>query len=249
MGLIINSGTTITGGITLKSIVGGGSIFTPTGSPSQMFAGAADFEMGVWNSSDPANVVDISGNNHSMGFNDYAYSGNVNYAHFLNNSTQANDWTWPTVPGSTLAIMGWFAFASFGSSTSIISRTNGGPNGWALRVDSNGTEINLVKYGLDDQRITLNTPLTPNAWHYISVAQNVTSMAFNIDGTTYSKSGNPGPFNDDGGSPVRFQYDPYNGGNQNVEMWMRDVKIISSNPLDASALLALWNIQKANYGY
>jgi len=251
MGLIINSGTTITGGITLKSIVGGGSIFTPTGSPSQMFAGAADFEMGVYNPFiDPTQVPDISGNGHGMSLNDNN-AGNANYYHFYNNSAQANDTNWPTVPGSTLAIMGWFAFASFnsGGSTSLVTRTSGGPNGWALRVDDAGAVINLVKYGFDDQPVTLNTPLTPNTWHYISVAQNGTSMAFNIDGTSYSRSGNPGPFNDDGGAPVRLQYDPYGSGNQNIEMWMRDVKIVSYAPLNAAALLSIWNAQKADYGY
>jgi len=248
---IAPSGTRITGGLRVTGPATGPTLYTPTGTPSQYFAGAGDFEMGVWNPSDPANVVDISGNNHSMGFNDQTYSGNVNYAHFLNNSAQANDVTWPTVPGSTLAITGWFAFAGFNSgSTSMVTRTNGGPNGWAFRVDYSGTQVNLVKYGADDQSITLNTPLTTNTWHYISVAQNGTSVVFNIDGTAYSRSGNPAPFNDDGGgAPVRLQYDPYTGGNQNIEMWMRDVKIISSNALDAAALLALWNIQKGDYGY
>jgi hypothetical protein len=238
-------------GIRFGGASAGPSLFTPTGTPTQMFAGAADFEMGAYAPFiDPALVPDLSGNGHGMGLNDNG-SGNANWYHFYNTSAQANDWTWPTVPGSTLAIMGWFAFASFNPSgtTSLVTRTSGGPNGWALRVDSAGAEINLVKYGFDDQPITLNTPLTTNTWHYISVAQNGTSMAFNIDGTSYSRSGNPGLFNDDGGAPVRLQYDPYTGGNQNIEMWMRDVKIISSNALDAAALLALWNTQKADYGY
>jgi hypothetical protein len=248
---ITGNGLRITGGLRLAGLSSGPTLYTPTGSPSQYFAGAADFEMGVWNPSDPANVVDISGNNHSMGFNDQTYSGNINYAHFLNNSAQANDWTWPTAPGSTLSIMGWFAFASFNSSgtTSLITRTNGGPNGWALRVDSAGAEINLVKYGIDDQRITLNTPLTANTWHYISMAQNGSSLVYNIDGTEYEAAGNPAAFNDDGGAPVRLQYDPYTGGNQNIEMWMRDIKIISSESLDSAALMSIWNAQKADYGY
>ena len=247
----ITNGLRVTGGARFGGAPAGPSLYTPTGTPSQYFAGTADFEMGVWNPSDPANVVDISGYNHSMGFNNQTYSGNVNYAHFFNNSAQANDWTWPTVPGSTLAITGWFAFASFNPSgtTSLVTRTSGGPNGWALRVDSAGAVINLVKYGFDDQPITLNTPLTANTWHYISVAQNGTSMAFNIDGTSYSRSGNPGLFNDDGGAPVRLQYDPYTSGNQNIEMWMRDVKIISYAPLNDAALLSIWNAQKADYGY
>ena len=247
----ITNGLRVTGGVRFGGAPAGPSLYTPTGTPTQMFAGAADFEMGAYAPYiDVTQVPDISGNNHGLSLNNNG-SGNANWYHFFNNSAQANDSNWPSVPGSTLAITGWFAFASFnsGGSTSIVTRTSGGPNGWALRVDDAGAAINLVKYGFDDQAITLNTPLTTNTWHYISVAQNGTSMAFNIDGTSYSRSGNPGQFNDDGGAPVRLQYDPYTGGNQNIEMWMRDVKIISSNALDSAALLALWNEQKAGYGY
>jgi hypothetical protein len=249
MGLIINGGTTITSGITLKSISnGGGGIFIPTGSPSAYFGGAADFEMGVWNPSDPANVVDITGNNHSMNFNNQSYSGNVNYAHFLNNSAQANDLTWPAMPSANLAVMGWFAFASFGATTSVVSQ-NSGTGGWALRLDSAGSEVNLVKYNTLDQKISLGTTLSTNTWHFIGVAQQGQAMYFVVDGTTYMLSGSSTPFNNDSGTPVRLQYDPYTGGNQGVEMWMRDVKIVSSIGLTNTELLGVFNSTKANYGY
>ena len=250
----IKPGVTIRPGVTVSSVPysgSGTSLYTPTGTPSEMFAGAADFEMGQWIPFiDPALVPDISGNGHGLALNDNA-AGNANWYNFYNNSAQANDVTWPAAPGSTLAIAGWFAFASFnsGGTTSLVTRNNGGSNGWALRVDDAGATINLVKYGIADQPVTLNTQLTANTWHFISVAQDGSSLIYNIDGTGYEAVGNGAPFNDDGGAPVRLQYDPYTGGNQNIHMWMRDVKIISSSPLDSNALLALWNAQKANYGY
>ena len=249
MGLIINGGTTITSGITLKSISnGGGGIFTPTGTPSAYFGGAADFEMGGWNSGDPTSVLDLTGNNHNMSLNNSGYSGNPHYYHFLNNSAQANDFNWPAMPSANLAVMGWFAFASFGGSTSVVSQNNGNL-GWALRVDGTGSEINLVKYNNLDQIISLGTTLSTNSWHFIGVAQQGQAMYFVVDGTTYMLSGSSTPFNNDSGAPVRLQYDPYGGGNQGVEMWMRDVKIVSSIGLTSSDLLGVFNSTKANYGY
>jgi len=246
MSLTINSGTTITGGITLNSQVGGGSLYIPTVAPQALFVGEADFEMGAWSAGDPGTVPDISGYNHSMGLNDNA-AGNANWYHFLNNSAQANDPTWPVLD-VRLTIMGWFAFGSFNSgSTSIVTRTNGG-GGWALRVDGGGTQINLIKYNTLDQRITLGAPLTTNQWHYISVSQNGSSVIFNVDGQLYTTTGSAVPFDNDGGAPVRLQYDPYQGGNQNVEMWMRDVKILPFE-YDAAWLFSYYNSLKTGYGY
>lgn len=222
------------------------TLFTPTGTPTSLGDGNALFEMGVWNPADPANVVDISGQNHSMGFNDQTYSGNVNYAHFFNNSAQANDWNWPAADINGMTIMGWFAFASLTGNVSLVTR-NEGSNGWALRIDSNGSVVNLVKYNNADQTINLNTPLTLNTWHFISVTQFYDSLIFVVDNDVYTITGSATPFADSGG-PVRLQYDPYNGGNQNTEMWMRDVKIIQSN-YSSIQLQNIYNAQKANYGY
>lgn len=239
-------GTTIAG-FANPSGGGGGSLFIPTVAPANLFVGEAVFEMGAWASGDPTQVPDLSGYSHGMSLNDNN-AGNANWYHFYNNSAQANDVNWPAVPAAELTIMGWFAFASLSGDISLVTRTNGGPNGWALRVDFNGLDINLVKYGYADQTIRLNTPLTTNTWHYISVSQNGSSVIFNIDGTAYSTTGNSAPFNDDGGAPVRLQYDPYNGGNQNTEMWMRDVKILPFS-YDAAWLLSYYNSMKTGYGY
>jgi hypothetical protein len=244
----ITGGLTITGGARLTLPITS-SLYIPTVAPANLFVGEALFEMGSWIPFiDPSLVPDLSGYGHGMSLNDNA-AGNANWYHFYNNSAQANDVNWPTAPQATLTIMGWFAFGSFnpGGSTSLVTRNDGG-TGWALRVDDNGSSINLVKYGIADQVITLNTPLTPNTWHYISVSQDNSSVIFNIDGTSYSTTGSVVPFNDGNGSPVRLQYDPYTSGNQNIEMWMRDVKIL---PLayDAAWLLSYYNSMKTGYGY
>ena len=146
---------------------------------------------------------------------------------------------------STIAIAS-FAFASFNpGSTSLVTRTEGS-NGWALRVDDNGSSINLVKYGVADQSITLNIPLTTNTWHFISVSQFYGSLIFFVDGTEYTLTGSSTPFATSDG-PVRLQYDPYTTGNQNVEMWMRDVKILNSN-ISGAQLLGIMATQAVNYG-
>jgi hypothetical protein len=246
---IAPSGTRITGGIRFVGVPTA-SLYIPTVAPANLFVGEAVFEMGAYNPFvDPALVPDLSGYDHSMGLNNND-SGNANWYHFYNNSAQANDWSWPTVDGHALTLMGWFAFASFnpGGSTSLITRTEGISTGWALRVDDNGSTINLVKYGSADQTVALNTPLTTNTWHFISVSQLENLLIFNINGTTYVTTGSSTPFTDDGGSPVRLQYDPYTSGNQNIEMWMRDIKILPFG-YDATWLLNYYNTLKVGYGY
>jgi hypothetical protein len=241
----ITGGLKVTGGLKLRSSTQ--SLYVPTVAPTSLFVGEADFEMGAWSSGDPGTVPDISGYNHSMGLNNNA-SGNANWYNFYNNSAQANDTTWPADGSVWLTIIGWFAFADFNNGDiSLVSRTSGS-SGWALRVDAGGTQINLVKYGVMDQKITLGAPLTTNQWHYISVTQNGGSLLFNVDGELYSTSGAATPFDSDGGTPVRLQYDPYNGGNQNTQMWMRDVKILPFQ-YDAAWLLYYYNLLKTGYGY
>lgn len=220
-------------------------LFTPTGSPMAIFEGS-DFEMGVWDSGTNYAIPDLSGNNHTLELNDSTYSGDSRYYHFLNNSAQASNWDWPADGTSNLAIMGWFAFANnLSGNVSLVSRNDGG-NGWALRIDSSGTSINLVKYNVADQNQTIPS-LTPNQWHFIGVAQSGSNLEYVIDGTVYTSTGSSTPFASSGG-PVRLQYDPYNGGNQNTEMWMRDVKVFSASPLSGTDLVNIWNTQKSNYG-
>jgi hypothetical protein len=75
------------------------------------------------------------------------------------------------------------------------------------------------------------------------------SIELVIDGTLYSYSGSGSPFVSSGG-PVRLQYDRYNGGNQNSEMYMREVKIVGSGTsVSGIDLQNVWNAQKASYGY
>lgn len=220
--------------------------YIPTVAPAMLFVGEAAFEMGAYNPFvDPALVPDLSGNDHSMGLNDNA-AGNANWYHFYNNSAQANNWDWPADNAHALTIMGWFYFGNLTSATSLVTR-NEGSAGWALRVDNNGADINLVKYNDADQTITLNAPLTLNQWHFISVSQLENYLVFNIDGNTYETTGSSTPFASSGG-PVRLQYDPYNGGNQSAEIYMRDVKILPFS-YDASWLFDKYKTLKTGYGF
>lgn len=246
---ITGNGLRITGnGIRLGGTPLAPSLFVPTVAPANLFVGEAVFEMGQWNPFvDPVIVPDISGYGHDLALNDNA-AGNANWYHFYNNSAQANDTGWPPEDISQMTFMGWFAFADFNqNNVSLVTRTNG-DYGWALRVDGNGNRINLVKYNDSDQTITLDTTLTPNQWHFIAVSQDGANLIFNIDGIGYSTTGSATTFGSDNGAPVRLQYDPYNNGNQNTEMWMRDVKIIPF-AYDATTLLYYYASMKTGYGY
>jgi hypothetical protein len=245
-------GITIGNGVTAGSGGGGGgggSYTTPTGSPTSLGDAAAVFEMGLWTSG--TTVPDISVHSNTFTLSN-ASAGNSQYYSF-NGSTYAtaDNSSIPTDGATAMTLMGWFAIPSFSGNITLISRNNGGA-GWGLRVDSSGSQINLVKYNDRDQPISLNTALTANDWHFISVSQTGTSLVYVIDGTTYTHSGSGGPFVGIIGLsavPVRLAYDMYGGGNIQPAQAMREVRIIDNVAYPASTLAGIWSATKAAYGY
>ena len=243
-------GITIGNGVTAGSGGGGGGGYTnPTGTPVTLSDPAAVFEMGAWTSG--TTMPDISGNNNTFTLSN-ASAGNSQYYNFDGTTyATANNSGFPTAGATAMTLMGWFALTNLSGAHTLISRNNGGA-GWAFRVDSNGSEINLVKYNDSDQPISLNTALTANDWHFISVSQTGTSLVYVIDGTTYTRSGTGGPFvGIIGGSavPVRLSYDQYTAGGPVAAQAMREVRILDNIAYSSSTLTYVWNLTKAAYGY
>jgi hypothetical protein len=238
-------GITIGNGVTAGTAGGGGGSYTnPTGSPTSLGDAAAIFEMGLWTSG--TTVPDISGHSNTFTLSN-ASAGNSQYYNF-NGSTYAtaDNTSFPTAGVTAMTLMGWFAIPSFPGNITLISRNAGG-YGWGLRIDSGGNSINLVKYNRGDQNIYLNTTLTANDWHFISVSQTGSTVVYVVDGTTYTTSGNTTPF-EGSGIPVRLAYDQYESGAQLAHA-MREVRIIDSVAYPASTLAGIWSATKAAYGY
>lgn len=240
--ITFGSGITIGQGITAGAAGGGGGgPTTPTGTPTSTNYAYRTFEMGLWTSG--TTVPDISGLNNTFTLSN-ASAGNSQYYHFNGSTYATADSTgFPTAGSSAMTIIGWFSLPSFGSTT-LVSRNNGG-QGWALRIDAGGSQINLVKYNVADQNVSIST-LTTNDWHFIAVSQNGSNLTYVVDGSVYTTTGSSTPFAGSG-IPVRLAYDDYTSGVQ-AEQYMREVRIIDSE-INSSTLTGLWNSQKASYGY
>ena len=248
--ITFGSGITIGSGITAGAAGGGGGSYTnPTGTPVSFGDPAAIFEMGLWTSG--TTVPDISGHGNTFTLSS-ASAGNSQYYNFDGTTyATASNSGFPTAGATAITLMGWFALSNLSGAHTLISRNNGGA-GWGFRVDSNGSQVNLVKYNDADQSISLNTPLTANDWHFISVSQTGTSLVYVIDGTTYTRSGSGGPFvGIIGGSavPVRLSYDQYTSGGPVAAQAMREVRIIDGFAYNSTTLTGIWSITKAAYGY
>jgi hypothetical protein len=75
--------------------------------------------------------------------------------------------------------------AIFGKGTQVI-----GSGGYDFRIDSNN-ELNLVKYNIVDQRITLSNALITNTWYNIVAVQSSTKVDYYVNGNnvgTFSNS-------------------------------------------------------------
>lgn len=251
MGLIINSGTTITGGITLTSSIGGGGgggggLYMPTGTVTSL---SGTYPSVVWEMGNaPSSLVipDLSGNN--LTFTESAESWNTNYYNFTSSNYATSDNT-NFLDGITnqMTITGWFAFPSFSGSQSLVARNNGGP-GWALRVDGAGNQLNLVKYNVADQTASLSSTLTTNKWYFIAVSQSGGSLVYKVGSDTVEDLVVSGASNNFQGTglAVLLNKDPYIGGPWATAM--REVKIFST-ALTQTDLANIYAAEKSSYGY
>ena len=247
--ITFSSGITIGSGITAGAAGGGGGggggYTTPTGSPTTLGDPAAVFEMGLWTSG--TTMPDISGDNNTFTLSN-ASAGNSQYYNFDGTTyATANNSGFPTAGATAMTLMGWFALSNLSGAHTLISRNNGGA-GWGFRVDSNGILVNLVKYNIVDQPIFLNSALTANDWHFISVSQTGSTVVYVVNGTTYTRSGSSAAF-EGSGIPVRLSYDQYTSGGPVAAQAMREVRIIDGVAYPDSTLTGIWNATKTAYGY
>jgi hypothetical protein len=132
-------------------------------------------------------VTDLSGNNnHGTPVNgptfstsnggSFVFDGSNDYVIIPHNSALN--------PTLSMSLSAWINITSFVGSMSICGKgTNiSGQGGYDFRIDTNN-QLNLVKYFIIDQRITLSTSLTTNTWYNIAAVQSSTQVDYYINGS------------------------------------------------------------------
>lgn len=186
--------------------------------------------------------------------NDFTYSGSNPFdgAYYVFTGTgsyaTSNSPSYFDAVVNSMSIEMWVTFASIPSTMSLISKTIDSNGGWALRLDGAGTQLNLVKYNVADQYVTLTSGLTTNQWHHIAVMQGGTSLTFMIDGVIVGAVNNASIYNfdQDSSRPVLLAKDNYTG--TNAAMTISTVNIYDYCRLTAD-VLADFNNTKTAYGY
>ena len=99
-----------------------------------------------------------------------------------------------TLDASTsMTIACWVRPLSFKSNMSIVGKGSTSPSGgWDFRIDGD-TNVNLVKYGVVDQRVFFPA-IAANNWYHICACQGPLSVTYYINGSSVGVYPNPTPF-------------------------------------------------------
>lgn len=188
-------------------------------------------------------LFDQSGNNNDFNwYGNNPYTGSA-YAFGSSDEAASNSGALLSGLGNTLTIQSWVkAPNGWGGSTAIIAKNPV----FALRVDASGNRLNLVKYNIADQIVSLNSTLATNTWYNICAIQNSNGVTYLINGVsagTYSGGSQAFNSSQDG---VYIGYDAYTGQYSNltygrVEVW--------TSARTVGEVLADWDSQKSAYGY
>lgn len=79
----------------------------------------------------------------------------------------------------TLSI--WISFTSFATTTFMITKGTTATGGYSLKLDTTGTQLNLVKWGVVDQRVSVS--LSTATWYNIVASQGTSAVDYYINGT------------------------------------------------------------------
>jgi hypothetical protein len=87
-------------------------------------------------------------------------------------------------PSLSMTLSSWINATTFLTFMSIFGKgtTASGSGGYDFRIDANN-QLNLVKYFIVDQRITLSTALSINTWYNIVAVQSSTRVDYYINGS------------------------------------------------------------------
>ena len=130
------------------------------------------------------NWADLSGNNLNATLqNSPTYNSSNNGSIVFNGTNQ-----FASIPNNSLlnaslsmTLSAWIYITSFRGYMSILGKGDGG-SGYDFRIDSSSS-LNLVKYTIVDQNVTIPT-LSSATWYNISAVQGATSVTYYINGVS-----------------------------------------------------------------
>lgn len=146
---------------------------------------------------------------------------------------------------NTMSITMWVNFNTLAPSTGIIAKTNGNSGGWSLRFD--GSNLNLVKYNIADQRSTESFTMNTNTWYHIGVVQGGTSLLFMLNGVIIgSTDGGASDNLTSSNCTFRIARDEYVNSYANMKLAKLNIWDTFKTSSD---IVTEFNTEKANYGY
>ena len=226
------------------------SQFTPNGTPgSNGLLTYLNYTNGV-DSGNNILLPDSSGFNHpyvwtgtnpyNAGTTGYTFNGTGNYAY-------AQDASNYNLGFNQMSFQMWVKIPSIPGSMSLIAAGGNNSGGWALRLDSSGNALNLVKYNVADQSVSLPSTLQADTWYHIAALQGGTSLTFMINGVIVGAVNNAtnNNFSFPNGT-VNIAKDYYTG--TNYAMTLGYLKVYDYC-LNASDVTTEFNNTKSGYGY
>ena len=184
----------------------------------------------VWTGTNPYNV----------GTTGYTFNGTGNYAY-------AQDASNYNLGFNQMSFEMWVKIPSIPGSMSLIAAGGNNSGGWALRLDSSGNALNLVKYNVADQSVSLPSTLQADTWYHIAALQGGTSLTFMINGVIV------GAINDAATNNFSFPSGTVNIAKDyytstNYAMTLGYLKVYDYC-LNASDVTTEFNDTKAGYGF
>ena len=151
-------------------------------------------------------------------------------------------------PSLNMTLSSWIKITTFVSRMSIFGKgtTSSGFGGFDFRIDcceiNNPMQLNLVKYGIVDQRVPIST-LSTNTWYNISAVQSSTKVDYYINGLSVGSFSNSTAYQTNTGS-LRI------GRDRNVIYTPASISNILyyNRELSAAEILQNFNAQKARFG-
>ena len=226
------------------------SQFTPNGTPgSNGLLTYLNYTNGV-DSGNNILLPDSSGFNHpyawtgtnpyNVGTTGYTFNGTGNWAY-------ASDASNYNLGFNQMSFEMWVKIPSIPGSMSLIAAGGNNSGGWALRLDSSGNALNLVKYNVADQSVSLPSQLQSDTWYHIAALQGGTSLTYMVNGVIVGaiNSGDSNNFSFPNGT-VNIAKDYYTG--TNYAMTLGYLKVYDYC-LTSSDVVTEYNNTKSGYGF
>ena len=184
----------------------------------------------VWTGTNPYNA----------GTTGYTFNGTGNYAY-------AQDASNYNLGFNQMSFQMWVKIPSIPGSMSLIAAGANNSGGWALRLDSSGNALNLVKYNVADQSVSLPSTLQADTWYHIAALQGGTSLTFMINGVIVGaiNTATTNNFSFPNGT-VNIAKDYYTG--TNYAMTLGYLKVYDYC-LTSSDVVTEYNNTKSGYGF